>query len=91
MTQKTEGLRKKNVSYQPPDFAVENTRRIETQRKTEIRIQPDQPPNERRQADNDACQSGNGEKAKTAFEFIQPSHYIAGALRTPFGKSRLCA
>jgi hypothetical protein len=33
---------------------MEDTRRIEIERKTEIRIEPDQPPNERRQADNDA-------------------------------------
>src|SRR6266496_88480 len=78
---KTEGLRKKNIGNQPPDFAMENTRRIEIEGKTEIRVQPDQPPDERCEADNDARQSWNGEKAKTTFEFIQPGH-------VPHGKGR---
>ena len=74
ITTETEGLRKKNVSDQTPDLAMEDTRRIEIERETEIRIQPNQQINQRGEADHDSDSPGMREKTKTAFEFIQQGH-----------------
>src|SRR3984893_3242452 len=89
--EKAEGLWNENVSNQAPDFAVTDTRWIETEHGNKIGIQAHEQEDQRAETDDDSDQAGNCEKTKSAFKFVQPVHSIAGALRTPIAKSRLAA
>jgi aminomethyltransferase len=73
---KTERLRNKYVSNQPPNFAVTNARRVEIKCGPETRIQPHQGPHQRGEPNHNADQSRNCEKTKASFEFIEPSHEV---------------
>src|SRR4029077_15408671 len=79
--QRAKRLRNEDVSDQAPYFAVpDDPFRVQIQNGDVIRVKPDEDKDERIETDNDADQTGNGDKAQASLEFVQPVH-VGGHVR----------